>query len=115
MPTTRKPRHKNAQSVTLYLGNEVVDKIDFFAEKTVRTKSQAAEYLIRMGLERFIETKAEEPADAPKLTPARKKKPVSMEQAELPLDEPQRRNAKVTSIEKPKARAKRKPRAKAAS
>ena len=75
MAAPKSTRATSAKSTTLYLGTDVLEKLEFFADATVRSKSQAAEYLIRMGLERFIETGQEEPKDEPKLTKRRGRQP----------------------------------------
>ena len=65
------PRNTKAKSSTLYLSEDVLARINQFAEATVRSKTQSAEYLIRIGMDQFLELGTEEPADAP--APARAK------------------------------------------
>jgi len=135
------PRNTKAKSSTLYLSEDVLARINQFAEATVRSKSQSAEYLIRIGMDQFLELGTEEPADAPaparKPVRGRKKKPRSIHaipDSELPkkvttqpaaeIEEPVKpaRKPRKTAAKKPAARkapakkpAARKPRAKRAA
>ena len=127
MPIKRDNGQPKAKSVTLYLSDETVAKIDFFADATVRSKSQAAEFLVRMGLEQFVETSQTEPKDAPQLTrkPARRGRKPSVASAKVVEEKQVERKApapkpvaKKPAARKPaakKAPAARKPRAKRAA
>ena len=115
-----------ARSVTLYLGDEVINKLDFFADATVRSKSQAAEYLIRMGMEQFVETSQTQPKDEPTVTPKPKRRGAKKSIAST-VEKPAKATAPKPVVKKPVARkpavkkpaarkpAARKPRAKAAA
>jgi len=116
---------KNTKSVTLYLSDNVLDGIQHFAELTERSRSQAASYLIRMGLEQFVETARTAPKDASTATPKKARggrKPSAT--STIDPDEPKRTvrkpaakkpaAVKKPAAKKPATRA-RKPRAKRAA
>lgn len=103
------PRNERAKSVTLYLSDDVINRIAIFAERTVRSKSQSAEYLIRIGMEQFIELGQDAPVDAPAMPKktGRKRKPRSVDTVRNP-------EAPKQVVTQPAAESKpaRKPRAK---
>ena len=102
-------RQKDAKSVTLYLTDETIAGINIFAETTIRSKSQAAEFLLRMGIERFDMGQLQ-----PKVVPATKAKPVRAKKSmESTMSEEGKAAARKPAAKK-RAPAKRRPRKTAA-
>jgi len=127
---------KDAKSITYYLRNSICDRIDEFAVRTFRNKSQAVEMLLEIGLrnveEMGLDQSMPERAMAPRRQPGElldreprkpgpkaRKAPEPVAEVEAVAEAPKPRGRKprakvepVAEVEAPKPRA-RKPRAKA--